>query len=95
MSYRPHKRKKATRLEDMCIERIAGNLGTIFKPGILSVALRKKILEFLRSNPILVDLPLGSTICMRDDMVSTLATCLFLLSQFFCFGMVHRHRPCL
>mmetsp|Transcript_56233 Transcript_56233/g.132515 ORF Transcript_56233/g.132515 Transcript_56233/m.132515 type:complete len:316 (+) Transcript_56233:333-1280(+) len=57
MSYRPHKRKRATLLEGMCIEKVGDNIQTIFKPGILSVALRVKLLHYLCESPILVPLP--------------------------------------
>ncbi|KAJ1485082.1 hypothetical protein T484DRAFT_1794834 [Baffinella frigidus] len=59
MSYRPHKRKKATTLEGKCVERIVKDFRDIFRPGILSVALRTKVLELLCDDPILVSLPEG------------------------------------
>jgi hypothetical protein len=59
MSYRPHKRKRATRLDGKCIEKIGDNINTIFKPGILSVELRVKILAYLCESPTLVPLPEG------------------------------------
>mmetsp|Transcript_45963 Transcript_45963/g.111945 ORF Transcript_45963/g.111945 Transcript_45963/m.111945 type:complete len:312 (+) Transcript_45963:68-1003(+) len=59
MSYRPHKRKKASTLTDSCIEKIANNMEEVFKPGVLSVALRQKILAYLRGSPLLITLPEG------------------------------------
>jgi len=59
MSYRPHKRKRATRLEGKCIEKIGDNIDTIFKPGVLSVELRVKVLAYLCESPNLVALPDG------------------------------------
>ena len=62
MSYRPHKRKKATTLEGKCVERIVRDFRDIFRPGILSVALRTQVLELLCDDPILCSLPEGAPI---------------------------------
>jgi len=71
MSYRPHKRKKATNLEGKCLERIVKDFHEIFRPGVLSVALRTKVLELLCDNPVLVSLPEGEisplTGALQDD----------------------------
>eukprot|EP00292_Cryptomonas_paramecium_P011237 CAMPEP_0113682174 /NCGR_PEP_ID=MMETSP0038_2-20120614/12482_1 /TAXON_ID=2898 /ORGANISM="Cryptomonas paramecium" /LENGTH=317 /DNA_ID=CAMNT_0000601145 /DNA_START=10 /DNA_END=963 /DNA_ORIENTATION=+ /assembly_acc=CAM_ASM_000170 len=57
MSYRPHKRKKATTLKERAIEAIAANLNVCFKPGVLSLELRCDILKYLCFSPELVHLP--------------------------------------
>jgi hypothetical protein len=62
MSYRPHKRKRATTLKGKCIEFVGNNLHEVFKnneAGTLDIELREAILEFLCDNPVLVELPEG------------------------------------
>ena len=69
MSYRPHKRKKATTLEGKCVERIVRNFRDIFRPGVLSVALRTQVLELLCDDPILVSLPEGAPILSSSQLL--------------------------
>jgi len=59
MSYRPHKRKRATTLKGKCIEYVGDNLHTVFEPRVLDLELREQVLEYLCETPNLVDLPDG------------------------------------
>mmetsp|Transcript_19858 Transcript_19858/g.45587 ORF Transcript_19858/g.45587 Transcript_19858/m.45587 type:complete len:320 (-) Transcript_19858:14-973(-) len=69
MSYRPHKRLKGTRLQDMCIAKIASNLDKVWVDGKgvglkgkevkLKVELKRKVLEHLRGDPVMLPIPPG------------------------------------
>mmetsp|Transcript_19588 Transcript_19588/g.38074 ORF Transcript_19588/g.38074 Transcript_19588/m.38074 type:complete len:320 (+) Transcript_19588:60-1019(+) len=69
MSYRPHKRLKGTRLEDMCVAKIAQNLDKVWVDGkskttrgrelVLRLDLKRKVLEHLRGDPVMPPLPAG------------------------------------
>ena len=60
MSYRPHKRKRATCLKGKCVEYIGDNLHKVFEAGVLDIKLREQILEYLCETPMLVELPDGA-----------------------------------
>jgi hypothetical protein len=60
MSYRPHKRKRATSLKGKCVEYIGDNLHKVFEASVLDLKLREQILEYLCETPILVELPDGA-----------------------------------
>uniref|UniRef100_A0A7S0W0F7 F-box/LRR-repeat protein 15-like leucin rich repeat domain-containing protein n=1 Tax=Hemiselmis tepida TaxID=464990 RepID=A0A7S0W0F7_9CRYP len=69
MSYRPHKRIKGTRLQDMCIATISRNLDKVWVGGKgvglggrevqLKLELKRKVLEHLRGDPVMLPLPRG------------------------------------
>ena len=62
MSYRPHKRKRATQLKGKCIEFIGDNLHSVFAhvdAAGVDIKLREQILEYLCESPVLVELPDG------------------------------------
>ena len=62
MSYRPHKRKRATQLKGKCIEFIGDNLHSVFAhvdAADVDIKLREQILEYLCESPVLVELPDG------------------------------------
>ncbi len=66
MSYRPHKRKRATTLKDITIAAISCDLDTYFRPGVLSEKLRGEILAFLCFSPDLIQLPKGFLVGMTE-----------------------------
>lgn len=76
MSYRPHKRLKATRLEDMCIELICNNMDDYFGEGkkVMELRMKRRVLQYLRGNPVMVSFTEGGTTCCEAPAPSRLAS---------------------
>lgn len=91
MSYRPHKRKRATSLKGKCIEYVGDNLHKVFEAQVLDLKLREQVLEYLCETPNLVELPDGEPSRLPFALGCLPAACSFRIS-FCCQNLVDKLR---